>query len=251
MSVGGRSPADQHPSWHSKACAAGTHIGGTEVANPPSVAERVTQRTGDFLPDRLSLESLRQAASVCRGCSLYLKATQTVFGEGPKTARVVLVGEQPGDREDELGRPFVGPAGGMLEKALAQAGLEREGVYLTNVVKHFYFEERGKVRIHKKPRGSHVKACRPWLEAELAVIQPEVLVLLGATAAQAVFGPSFRVTHERGKRLTSPLAPVVVATAHPSSILHAPDSAARKEAFDALVADLRAATRPEGQARGR
>lgn len=207
------------------------------------MAERVTQRTEDFLPDKLSLERLRKAAARCRGCPLYLKATQTVFGEGPRAARVVLVGEQPGDREDALGRPFVGPAGSLLDKALKAAGLEREGVYLTNVVKHFYFEERGKVRIHKRPRGSHVKACQPWLEAELAVIQPVVLVLMGATAAQALFGSSFRVTQERGKRLASPLAPVVMATAHPSSILRAPDSATRKDAFDALVADLRSATR--------
>jgi uracil-DNA glycosylase len=209
------------------------------------MAKRVMERTEDFLPVKPSLDALRKAAAACRGCPLYLKATQTVFGEGPKAARVVLVGEQPGDREDELGRPFVGPAGALLEKALGAAGLERRGIYLTNVVKHFYFEERGKVRIHKKPRGSHIKACRPWLEAELAVIQPEVLVLMGATAAQAMFGPSFRVTHERGKRLASRLARVVVATAHPSSILRAPDSAARKEAFDALVADLHlAATSP-------
>lgn len=207
------------------------------------MTEPVTQRTQDFLPDKRSLATLREAAAACRGCRLYLKATQTVFGEGPKTARIALVGEQPGDREDELGRPFVGPTGALLEKAMEAAALERRGVYLTNVVKHFYFEERGKVRIHKKPRGGHVKACRPWLEAELAVIRPEVLVLLGATAAQAVFGPSFRVIQERGKRLASALAPVVVATAHPSSILRAPDSTARKEAFDALVADLRAATR--------
>ena len=216
-----------------------------------AVSERTDPRTEDFLPRQRSLASLRRAAATCRGCELYLKATQTVFGEGPRTARVMLVGEQPGDREDLAGRPFVGPAGAMLEKALAEVGLSREDVYLTNVVKHFYFEERGKVRIHKKPRGGHVKACRPWLEAELTAVKPQLLVLLGATAAQAVFGSAFRVSREHGKALATSLAPVVVATTHPSSILRAPDSASRKEAYDALVADLRAATRLAGGDRPR
>jgi uracil-DNA glycosylase family protein len=164
-----------------------------------------------------------------------------VFGEGPTTARVVVVGEQPGDHEDRQGRPFVGPAGRILDDALAEAGLDRSSVYLTNAVKHFSFEERGKRRIHKKPRASEVKACRPWLEAELEAIRPHVLVLLGATASQAVFGARFRVSQERGKLLKSPLAPVVLATAHPSSILRAPDDAARDAALEALVSDLRVA----------
>jgi DNA polymerase len=167
-----------------------------------------------------------------------LRATQTVFGEGPATARLVLVGEQPGDAEDRKGRPFVGPAGRVLDRALAEAGLDRESVYVTNAVKHFSFEERGKLRIHKKPRASEVSACRPWLEAELEAIRPGVLVLLGATAAQAVFGPSFRVSQKRGQLLASALAPVVIATVHPSSILRAPDDTAREQAFRALVADL-------------
>jgi DNA polymerase len=198
-------------------------------------------RTLDFLPDDRDLASLGRAAARCCGCSLYLRATQTVFGEGPATARVVVVGEQPGDHEDRQGRPFVGPAGRILDEALAEAGLDRSSVYLTNAVKHFSFEERGKRRIHKKPRASEVKACRPWLEAELEAIRPDVLVLLGATASQAVFGARFRVSEERGKLLTSPLAPVVLATAHPSSILRAPDDAARDAALEALVADLRVA----------
>jgi uracil-DNA glycosylase len=199
-------------------------------------------KTEDFLPDRWSLPSLKQAAAGCRGCTLHIKATQTVFGEGRAGARVVLVGEQPGEQEDKQGRPFVGPAGRVLARALEEADLPRESVYVTNAVKHFYFEERGQARIHKKPRASDVKACRPWLEAELAVIKPDILVLLGATAAQAVFGPSFRVSRERGKVLKSPLAPVALATVHPSSILRAPDDAARDEAFRSLVADLRVVT---------
>ncbi len=200
-------------------------------------------RTEDFLPGKRDLASLRQAALTCRGCALYLRATQTVFGEGPGTARVVVVGEQPGDVEDIAGRPFVGPAGRLLDKALAEAGLDRERLYLTNAVKHFSFEERGKRRIHKKPRQSEVRACRPWLEAELAAIRPDVLVLLGATAAQAILGPSFRVSEERGRLVPSDLAPILVATLHPSSILRAPDDAARELGFRALVQDLAVAAR--------
>ena len=204
--------------------------------------------TESFLPARLTLPALARAAAGCRGCGLYLNATQTVFGEGPAPARAVLLGEQPGDAEDKQGRPFVGPAGRLLDKALEEAGLPRESVYVTNAVKHFSFEPRGKARIHKKPRASEVRACRPWLEAELAVTRPAVLVLLGATAAQAVFGPAFRVSRERGKLLTSTLARVVIATAHPSSILRAPDTAAREEAYRALVADLRVAAEQLRQA---
>jgi DNA polymerase len=200
-------------------------------------------RTEDFLPLQKDLFSLAKAAQSCRGCSLYLRATQTVFGEGNATARVVAVGEQPGDVEDQQGRPFVGPAGRVLDKALAQAGLDRASVYVTNAVKHFSFEERGKRRIHKKPRQSEVRACRPWLENELEAIRPDVLLLLGATAAQAIFGPTFRVSQERGQPIKSTLAPVVIATVHPSSILRAPDDAAREQAFQGLVADLRVAAR--------
>jgi DNA polymerase len=204
--------------------------------------------TEDFLPRQLTLPHLRAAAADCRGCRLYIKATQTVFGEGPEAARVVLVGEQPGDVEDREGRPFVGPAGRLLDKALAEAELHRADVYVTNAVKHFSFEERGKWRIHKKPRASEVSACRPWLEAELRVLRPEVLVLMGATAAQSLLGPDFRILRDRGRLLPSDLAPVVLATAHPSSILRAPDEAARAEAFAALVADLKlAGSAPKGR----
>jgi DNA polymerase len=198
-------------------------------------------RTEEFLPRRKDLASLRQAAQACRGCSLYLRATQTVFGEGPGTACVVVVGEQPGDVEDMTGRPFIGPAGRLLDKALGEAGLDRESLYLTNAVKHFSFEERGKRRIHKKPRLSEVRACHPWLAGELAAIRPDVLVLLGATAAQAVFGASFRVSEERGRLQPSDLAPIVVASVHPSSVLRAPDDAARELGFRELVRDLRVA----------
>jgi DNA polymerase len=193
-----------------------------------------------FLPSGTrSLPTLREAAQACRGCDLYLHATQTVFGEGDAAARVVFVGEQPGDVEDREGRPFVGPAGRVFDRALAAAGLSRETAYVTNAVKHFKFEERGKARLHKRPAAGEVKACRPWLEAELTTIRPLAVVLLGATAAQALFGQSFRVTRERGVPLASNLAPLVLATAHPSSILRAADEVARRAAFEALVSDLR------------
>jgi uracil-DNA glycosylase family protein len=197
-----------------------------------------TEPTENFLPRARTLPALRTAAAGCRGCPLYLRATQTVFGEGPPDARAVLVGEQPGDSEDKQGRPFVGPAGRILDKALDEAGIDRDRVYLTNAVKHFTFEERGKARIHKKPRGSDVKACKPWLAAELELVKPDVVVLLGATAAQSLMGPSFRVTQERGKPIPSAVAPVVVATTHPSAVLRAPDEDARHEAYRSLVADL-------------
>jgi DNA polymerase len=197
-----------------------------------------TEPTENFLPPTRTLAALRKAAAGCRGCPLYLRATQTVFGEGPPEARAVLVGEQPGDSEDKQGRPFVGPAGRILDKALAEVGLDRDRVYLTNAVKHFTFEERGKARIHKKPRGGDVRACKPWLAEELDVIKPDVVVILGATAAQSLMGPSFRVTRERGKPIPSAVAPVVVATAHPSAVLRAPDEDSRHEAYRALVADL-------------
>lgn len=192
-----------------------------------------------FVPKERSLPLLSRAAEGCRGCGLYLRATQTVFGEGSERSRIMFVGEQPGDVEDRKGRPFVGPAGRIFDKALLAAGLERGDAYVTNAVKHFSFEERGKARLHKRPKAGEIKACRPWLEAELEVIHPEVLVLLGATAAQSLFGPAFRITEQRGKPLESTLAPLVVATAHPSSILRARDEPARRAEFDALVADLR------------
>lgn len=208
-------------------------------------------RTEDFLPAVRTLDRLREAAAGCRGCPLYLRATRTVFGEGPEHARVVAVGEQPGDSEDREGRPFVGPAGRVLDEALVEAGIERARVYVTNAVKHFSFESRGKARIHKKPRQSEVKACNPWLRAELETIRPDLLLLLGSTAAQAVLGPQFRVTRDRGKPLPSTLAPVVMATAHPSAVLRAPDEAARHEAYRLLVGDLTAAARELRKRAGR
>jgi DNA polymerase len=206
--------------------------------------------TESFLPAKRTLHHLRDAAQGCRGCSLYVHATQAVFGEGPSTARVVFVGEQPGDSEDLGGRPFIGPAGRVFDRALAEAGLSRDAVYVTNAVKHFKFEERGKVRLHKRPSAGEVSACRPWLMAELELIRPDALVLLGSTAAQALFGRSFRVLKERGRALTSTLAPFVMATAHPSSVLRAPDEDARRTAFDALVADLRAVAERIGRSKG-
>jgi DNA polymerase len=194
-----------------------------------------------FLPDRLSLTGLRRAARGCTACPLWRTGTQTVFGEGLKRARLMLVGEQPGDREDIAGRPFVGPAGRLLDDALVEAGIERADAYLTNAVKHFKWEPRGKRRIHQKPNRSEISACRPWLEAELAVVAPEVLVCLGATAAQALLGREVRVTRDRGRLLESTLAPAALATVHPSSILRAPDEAARRSERAAFVDDLRVA----------
>jgi uracil-DNA glycosylase len=193
----------------------------------------------DFLPRRHTLPALRKAAAGCRGCDLYREATQTVFGEGPEDARIVLVGEQPGDKEDLAGRPFVGPAGELLDRAIEEAGLVRDDIYVTNVVKHFAHVMRGKRRIHRKPDLGEVQACAPWLEAELARIGPEVLVLLGATAAQAILGRDFRVTRHRGEFVDSPLAPLVTATVHPSSILRSRTDEERRSGFEAFVRDLR------------
>jgi uracil-DNA glycosylase len=191
----------------------------------------------DFLPPRVTLRTLAAAARDCRGCDLYRNATQTVFGEGAPDAEVMLVGEQPGDREDREGRPFVGPAGRLLDEAIAEAGIDRADVYLTNVVKHFKFEPRGKRRIHRKPDLREQAACRPWLEAELEQIHPTALVLLGATAAQALLGKDFRVTKARGTWVQAPYAPLVTATVHPSSILRAPDDT-RGAAPTLFVRDL-------------
>ena len=195
----------------------------------------------DFLPSRLTLTALREAAQGCRGCPLWRTATQTVFGEGRRTARLLLVGEQPGDREDLEGRPFVGPAGRLLDEALEEAGIDRADAYLTNAVKHFKWTPRGKRRIHQKPNAAEIAACRPWLEAEIAVMKPRVLVCLGATAAQALLGRGVRVTQDRGRPLQSELAPVAFATVHPSSILRAPDATARRRERDLFVGDLRVA----------
>jgi len=191
----------------------------------------------EFLPAHRTLAALQEAVQDCRGCELYRHATQAVPGEGLRGSRVVFIGEQPGDEEDKSGRPFVGPAGRLFDKALDEAGIDRAEVFVTNAVKHFKFEERGKRRIHKKPGAGEAKACRPWLEAELAVIRPEILVCLGATAAQAVFGPEYRVTRERGKFVKHEWAAQATSTVHPSAILRAPDEL-RGEEYRRFVADL-------------
>jgi DNA polymerase len=193
------------------------------------------------VPETSSLTALEKAAKVCTACHLYKHATQTVFGEGPKGATLMLLGEQPGDQEDLAGKPFVGPAGKVLDRALEEAGIDRTQVYVTNTVKHFKWEPRGKRRIHKKPNSREIAACRPWLEAELRAVRPNLLVCMGATAAQAVFGASFRVTRERGKLLESELASKVVATVHPSSLLRQPDEESREREYKLFVADLRTA----------
>jgi DNA polymerase len=203
----------------------------------------------DFLPERLDLESLREAACECRGCDLWEPATQTVFGEGPEDARMVLVGEVPGDREDREGHPFVGPAGRELDKALHEVGIDRGEVYITNAVKHFKFEERGKRRIHQRPDAKQVKACRPWLRAELDVVRPEVLVVLGATAAKSLLGSSFRLMAERGRPLDCDLAPVVFGTIHPSAILRGSDHASRQAQRELFTGDLRLAAEAAALAR--
>lgn len=196
-----------------------------------------------WLPEKPTLPRLREAAAGCKGCDLWQRGTQTVFGEGSPHARVIMVGEQPGDKEDLQGRPFVGPAGAVLDKALAEAGIDRNDVYVTNIVKHFKWEPRGKRRIHKKPNALEISACRPWLEAEIAVTRPEVVVLLGATAAQGILGRDFRVTQHRGEWVSSDVAPFVLATVHPSSILRAPDDESRHQEMRKFVADLKTVAR--------
>jgi uracil-DNA glycosylase family protein len=196
-----------------------------------------------YLPDRLSLKSLREAAAGCRACPLWEKGTQTVFGEGAQKAEVMLVGEQPGDKEDLAGRPFVGPAGALLDRALEEAGIDRSRAYVTNAVKHFKWEPRGKRRIHAKPNWSELAACRPWLDAELEVVRPRVLVALGATAAQSLLGKQFRVTQHRGELLDSPLAEHVLATIHPSAILRQRDDESRQREYAAFVDDLSVAAK--------
>jgi DNA polymerase len=193
-----------------------------------------------FVPPNPTLRTARLAAAGCKGCDLWRRATQTVFGEGRAGASVVFVGEQPGDSEDIAGKPFVGPAGRVFDRALEAVGIARDRVYVTNVVKHFKWEPRGKRRIHAKPRISEIRACRPWLETELALLKPRALVCLGATAAQALLGSSFKVSTERGKFVDSPLAPLVMATVHPSSVLRAQTEPERHRAMEEFVADLEA-----------
>ena len=204
---------------------------------------RLGNTAAALIPERPTLARLREAALACRACPLWKRATQTVFGDGSRSARAIFVGEQPGDREDIEGRPFVGPAGWLLDKCLAEAGIDRAQAYVTNIVKHFKWEARGKKRIHKKPNALEVAACRPWLDAEIALVKPRVLVCLGATAAQALLGSAFRVTKSRGTLVPSGLAPFVTATVHPSSILGEPDDAARRAATAAFVKDLRKVAR--------
>jgi uracil-DNA glycosylase len=197
------------------------------------------QSAEDLIPDRPSLPSLREAAADCRACDLWKRGTQTVFGEGRRRARVMFIGEQPGNEEDLTGKPFVGPAGRLFDSALEEAGIDRSQTYVTNVVKHFKWEPRGKRRIHKKPNAVEIAACRPWLQAEIALIKPNVIVALGATAAQALLGPKFRVTKQRGEFLESDLAPYVMATVHPSSILRAPDEETRRLELRRFIDDLK------------
>ncbi|HUE81350.1 MAG TPA: UdgX family uracil-DNA binding protein [Pyrinomonadaceae bacterium] len=207
--------------------------------NQKSKAKEQKSKAEDLIPKQLTLRGLQGAAADCKACDLWLKGTQTVFGEGRRRARIMFIGEQPGNEEDLSGKPFVGPAGRLLDAALQEAGIDRSQTYVTNVVKHFKWEPRGKRRIHKKPNVQEIAACHPWLKAEIALIQPEIIVALGATAARAMLGPQFRVTKQRGEFIESSLAPYLMATVHPSSILRAPDDEARQIEYRRFVADLK------------
>ena len=215
---------------------------------PARTATRAVVATGsaaDFIPPNPTLPKLRAAAMTCRGCHLWTLGTQTVFGEGPKRARVMIVGEQPGDQEDRAGHPFVGPSGKLLDRALEEAKIDRDDVYVTNAVKHFKWErgEKSARRIHKKPNDAEIRACHPWLAEEIRLVQPEVVVCLGATAAQAIMGKSFRVTKERGRPVKAPNGGTVIATVHPSSVLRAPDANARAQAERDFLADIKKVAR--------
>lgn len=205
------------------------------------MTDGATPGARSFFPAEISLPSLRAAARCCEGCALWTRGTQTVFGEGPLHAPLMLIGEQPGDAEDESGHPFVGPAGQLLDRCLESAGIARQGTYVTNVVKHFKWEARGKRRIHSKPNAREIRACLPWLEAELAEVRPELVVCLGATAAQSLLGPRFRLTLHRGEVQASSLASRVLATVHPSALLRAPDEETRRRETERFVDDLRLA----------
>ena len=193
----------------------------------------------EYIPQHPTSRTLRAAVQTCRGCDLYARATQAVFGEGPNSAEIVLIGEQPGDEEDRQGHPFVGPSGKLLDRALVEARIDRSLVYVTNAVKHFKFEERGKRRLHKKPNRLETKACQPWLEAEINLIQPKIIVCLGATAAQSIFGSTYRLTKERGQFVQNSWAPHVTSTVHPSAILRAPDEEQRHIEYEKFVDDLK------------
>jgi uracil-DNA glycosylase family protein len=203
------------------------------------VKDKLQDSAENFFPERKSLKAFRDAAADCKACDLWKRGTQTVFGEGPRRAEVLFVGEQPGNEEDLSGKPFVGPAGRLLNDALTEAGIDREQTYVTNIVKHFKWEPRGKRRIHKKPNAGEIAACRPWLEAEIGLIKPKVIVCLGATAAQALLGPKFKVSKQRGQFIESALAPYILATVHPSSILRAPDDETRHAEKRRFVDDLK------------
>jgi DNA polymerase len=205
--------------------------------------KRPPKDAAEFIPDRPSLSSVRVAAKDCRACDLWKRGTQTVFGEGGRRAELMLVGEQPGDTEDLTGHPFVGPAGKFLDRVLAEVGIDRTAVYVTNVVKHFKWEPRGKRRIHKKPNASEIAACRPWLDTEIGLVQPRAIVCLGATAAQTLLGRQFKLTANRGAFVRSSLAPLVLATVHPSSILRAPDADTRRRETERFADDLRLVAR--------
>jgi uracil-DNA glycosylase family protein len=209
------------------------------VSKKPDVQRAPLEDASPLVPSRPTLETLRTAAAGCTACPLWKTGTQTVFGGGSEHAKVVLIGEQPGNDEDLAGKPFVGPAGKLLDKALEEAGIDRDEVYVTNAVKHFKWEPKGKRRIHKKPNAREIAACRPWLNAELDLLKPEVVVCLGATAAQALLGKDFRVSQQRGEFVDSPLAKHVTATVHPSSILRAPDDKTRREEMKRFIADLK------------
>jgi len=202
-----------------------------------------SESAADLIPDRPTISSVRDAAKDCQACDLYKRGTQTVFGEGTRHAELMLVGEQPGDAEDLAGKPFVGPAGRVLDKALEEAGIDRSAVYVTNVVKHFKWEPRGKRRIHKKPNAAEIGACRPWLDTEIELVKPRAIVCLCATAAQALLGRQFKVTAQRGQFIPSTLAPIVMATVHPSSLLRAPDEETRHRETKLFVEDLRTVAR--------
>jgi uracil-DNA glycosylase len=201
--------------------------------------KRPTSDAAKLIPDAPTLPNVRKASKDCRACDLWQRGTQTVFGEGANRAGLMLVGEQPGNEEDLSGHPFVGPAGHLLDRALEDAGIDRAAVYVTNVVKHFKWEPRGKRRIHKKPNAGEINACRPWLDVEIALVRPKVIVCLGATAAKALIDPSFKVTEHRGELIPSTLAPFILATVHPSSILRAPDSEMRHAEMARFIEDLR------------
>ena len=201
--------------------------------------EKPTGDAANLIPDRPTIATLRDAAKDCQACDLFRRGTQTVFGEGAPKAELMLVGEQPGDQEDLIGHPFVGPAGKLLDRALEAAGIDRATVYVTNVVKHFKWEPRGKRRIHQKPNAAEIAACRPWLDAEIQLLKPRAIVCLGATAAQALLGRQFKVSVQRGQFVPSPLAPLVLATVHPSSILRARDDDARRDEMQRFTGDLR------------